>query len=80
MRTWHECSLVGWQQAMEQPRATLPRAALAVRKDAQRSSLVAAGTLALTLESAVRVAVDEALEAQARLLTFDAWRQTQEDA
>jgi hypothetical protein len=80
MRTWHKHSLVRWQQTMEQPRVPRPGAALAVRKDAQCSSLVAAGTLALTLESAVRVAVDEALEAQARLPTFDAWRQTQEDA
>jgi hypothetical protein len=80
LRTWHKHSLVGWQQAMEQPRATLPRAALAVRKDAQCSSLVAAGTPALTLESAVCVAVHEALEAQAGLLAFVAWLQTQEDA
>jgi hypothetical protein len=39
---------------------------------------VAAGTASCTLPFAVRFTVDEILDAQAGLLSFEAWRQTQE--
>jgi len=41
-------------------------------------SLVAEGTAPCTLAFSIRFAVDEVLDAQAGLLAFAAWRQTQE--
>ena len=78
-RRVHECYLA-WQQAQcAQRRAALARAELAALEDAQRSRLIAAGTPALALDFAVRVAVDDALAAQADLPTFEAWRHQQEE-
>jgi hypothetical protein len=69
-----------WRQdALAQLRATRPQAELAALEDAQQARLVAEGTAACALGLAVRVAVDAALEAQAGLPGFDAWRQQQED-
>ena len=78
-RRVHECYLA-WQQAQcTQLRAALARAELAALEDAQRSRLIAIGTPALALDFAVRVAVDNALAAQADLPTFEAWRHQQEE-
>jgi len=49
-------------------------------EDTTRARLVAEGTVPCTLEFSIRFAVDEILDAQAGLLSFAAWRQTQEDA
>jgi len=51
---------------------------LAALEDTTRARLVAAGTVPCTLAFAVRFAVDEVLDAQAGLPSFEAWRQTQE--
>ena len=59
-------------------RAALSPAELAALEDTTRARLVAAGTASCTLPFAVRFAVDEVLDAQAGLLSFAAWRQTQE--
>jgi hypothetical protein len=67
------------QQALAQLRATVPPAELAALEDTQQARLVAEGTPAFALGLAVRVAVDAALEAQAGLPGFDAWRETQEE-
>ena len=68
------------QQALAELRATRPPAELAALEAAQHARLVAEGTPACALGLAVRVAVDEALEAQAGLLAIAAWREAQEDA
>ena len=65
------------QQALAELRAGLPPAELAALEAAQQARLVAEGTPACALGLAVRVAVDAALEAQAGLAGFEAWRQTQ---
>jgi hypothetical protein len=49
-------------------------------EDVIRTRLVAEGTPAFALGLAVRVAVDEALEAQAGLPAFAAWREAQATA
>jgi len=68
-----------WRQAaLAALRATRPAAELAALEAAQQARLVAAGTAACALGLAVRVAVDAALEAQAGLPAFEAWRQQQE--
>jgi hypothetical protein len=79
-RRWQERYLAWRQQALTQLRAALSPAELAALEDAQRAQLVAAGTPMCAQGLAVRLAVDETLEAQAGLPAFDAWRQTQEDA
>lgn len=80
MRTWHERSL-GWrQQALAPLRAVLPPAALTALEDVQQACPGVAGMPVVAQGLAVRIAVDEALEAQAGLPACDAWRQTQEDA
>ena len=56
----------------------MPRAALAVLEEAQQTRLVAAGAPVFTLALAVRVAVDNVLETQAQLPSFEVWRQHQE--
>jgi hypothetical protein len=77
-RTRREQYALWRQQALAQLRATRPPAALAALEDAQHARLVAEGTPAFALGLAVRVAVDAALEAQAGLAGFEAWRHTQE--
>jgi isoaspartyl peptidase/L-asparaginase-like protein (Ntn-hydrolase superfamily) len=68
-----------WRQEMlTQLRAALPSAELAALEAAHQARLVAEGTPAYALGLAVRLAVDEVLEARASLPSFEAWRQTQE--
>jgi hypothetical protein len=76
-RTWREQYAQWQQQALAQLRATQPPADFAALEATQQARLVAAGTPAFALGLAVRVAVDEALEAQAGLPAFAAWRETQ---
>jgi hypothetical protein len=77
-RTWHERYLEWRQRELRRLRAALAPAELAALEATTRARLVAAGTAACTLPFAVRFAVDEILDAQAGLLSFAAWRQTQE--
>ena len=79
-RAWHERYLAWRQRELQRLRAALSSAELAALEATTRARLVAAGTAACTLTFAVRFAVDEILDAQAGLLSFAAWRQTQEDA
>ena len=74
-RRCHERYLLWRHQQLAQLRASMPRAALAALEDAQRTRLLAARTPAFTLPLAIRVAVDNVLETQAQLPTFEAWRQ-----
>ena len=68
-----------WEQhEVDQRRAALPPAELAALAAAAQARLVAAGTPAVALPLAVRVAVDQGLAAQAGLPAFEAWRQMQE--
>jgi hypothetical protein len=70
---------LAWEhQQLAHLRAALPSAALAALEAAARARLVAEGTPAVALSLAVRVAVDQALAAQAWLPAFEAWRQTPE--
>ena len=78
-RRWHERYLAWQQEQCAQLRAALASAELTAFEDAQRSRLIAAGTPALALDFAVRVAVDDVLAAQADLPTFEVWRQQQEE-
>jgi hypothetical protein len=81
-RTARRCQerYLAWrQEALAQLRATCAPAALAVMAAAQQAQLVAAGTPALALDLAVRVAVDDVLAAQAQLPTFEVWQQHQEE-
>jgi hypothetical protein len=77
-RTWHERYLEWRQRELRRLRAALPPAELATLEDTARARLVAAGTAPCTLAFSIRFAVDEILDAQAGLLAFAAWRQTQE--
>jgi hypothetical protein len=77
-RTRHERYLEWRQCEIRRLRAALSPAELAALEDTTRARLVAAGTASCTLPFAVRFAVDEVLDAQAGLLSFAAWRQTQE--
>jgi hypothetical protein len=77
-RTWHERYLEWRQCEIRRLRAALSPAELAALEATTRACLVAAGTVPCTLEFSVRFAVDEALDAQAGLLSFEVWRQTQE--
>ncbi len=77
-RTQREQYALWRQQALAQLRATVPPTELTALEDAQQARLVAEGTPAFALGLAVRVAVDAALEAQAELSGFEAWRHTQE--
>ena len=77
-RTWHERYLEWRQGEIRRLRAALPPAELAALEATARARLVAAGTVPCTLEFSVRFAVEEVLDAQAGLLSFAAWRQTQE--
>jgi hypothetical protein len=77
-RTQREQYQAWEQQQLTQLRAALPSAELAALEAAARDRLVAAGTPAVALPLAVRVAVDQVLAAHAGLLSFAAWRQTQE--
>src|SRR5262249_15253777 len=75
-RRWREQYLAWQQQELARRRAALPPAELAAPEGASRARLVAAGTAAVALPLAVRVAVDQGLAAQAGLPAFEAWRQT----
>jgi hypothetical protein len=75
-RTCQERSLQWRQQERMRVREALPPAEYAAMEDAIRARLVAEGTPVCALGLAVRVAVDEALEARAGLPTFAVWRQT----
>jgi hypothetical protein len=77
-RTWHERYLEWRQRELRRLRAALSPAELAALEATTRARLVAEGTAPCTLAFAVRFAVDEVLDAQAGLLSFAAWRQTQE--
>jgi hypothetical protein len=77
-RTQREQYQAWEQQQLAGLRAALPPEALAAREAAARAQLVAAGTPAVALPLAVRVAVDQVLAAQAGLPTFEDWRHTQE--
>jgi hypothetical protein len=77
-RTQREQYLAWQQQELAQRRAALPSAELAALEAAHQARLVAEGTPAYALGLAVRLAVDEVLEARASLPSFEAWRQTPE--
>jgi hypothetical protein len=79
-RACHERYLEWRQRELRRLREALSPAALAALEDTTRARLVAEGTAPCSLVFAVRFAVDEILDAQAGLLSFAAWRQTQEDA
>jgi hypothetical protein len=77
-RTQREQHQAWEQRQLEQLRtARLPEELGALEAEA-RARLVAAGTPAVALPLAVRVAVDQVLAAQAGLPAFEVWRQTQE--
>jgi hypothetical protein len=77
-RTWHERYLEWRQHELRRLRAALSPAELAALEATTRARLVAEGTAPCTLAFSVRFAVDEVLDAQAGLLSFASWRQTQE--
>ena len=77
-RTQREQYQVWEQRQLAQCRAALLPAALAALEAEAHARLVAAGTPAVALPLAVRVAVDQVLAAQAGLPAFEAWRQTPE--
>ena len=77
-RTWHERYLEWRQRELRRLRAALSPAELAALEATTRARLVAEGTAPCTLAFAVRFAVDEVLDTQAGLPSFEAWRQTQE--
>jgi hypothetical protein len=77
-RAWHERYLEWRLRELRRLRAALSPAELAALEDTTRARLVAEGTAPCTLAFAVWFAVDEVLDAQAGLLSFEAWRQTQE--
>ena len=77
-RTQREQYQAWEQRQLAQRRAALPPAALAALEAEAHARLVAAGTPAVALPLAVRVAVDQVLAAQAGLPAFAVWRQTQE--
>jgi hypothetical protein len=77
-RTQREQYQAWEQRQLAQLRMALPPEALAAREAEARARLVAAGTPAVALPLAVRVAVDQVLAAQAGLPAFEVWRQTQE--
>jgi hypothetical protein len=70
-QAWEQCQLA-------QLRIALPPPALAALEAEAHAHLIAAGTPAVALPLAVRVAVDQVLAAQAGLPAFEAWRQTPE--
>jgi hypothetical protein len=78
MQRWQEQYLLWRQQAIGRLREAVPPDALAAMEAPIRARLVADGIPGCALDLAVRVAVDEALEAQAVLPPFDVWRQGQE--
>jgi hypothetical protein len=78
----HRCyeRYLAWQQEQcAQRRAALSHAELRALEDAQRTRLVATGTVPVALDLAVRWAIDDILMAQAPLPTFAVWRQQQEE-
>ena len=66
------------QQELMRVREALPSEELAILEAEARARLVADGTPAFALGLAMRLAVDEALEARADLPAFAVWRQMQE--
>jgi hypothetical protein len=77
-RTQREQYQAWEQRQLAQRRTALRPAALAALEAEARARLVAAGTPAVALPLAVRVAVDQVLAAQAGLPAFEVWRQTPE--
>jgi hypothetical protein len=77
-RTQREQYLAWQQQELAQRRTALLPEELGALEAEARARLVAAGTPAVALPLAVRVAVDQVLAAQAGLPSFEVWRQTQE--
>jgi hypothetical protein len=77
-RRLREQYLAWQQQELARLRAALPPEELGALEAEARARLVAAGTPAVALPLAVRVAVDQGLAAQAGLPAFEVWRQTQE--
>jgi hypothetical protein len=77
-RTQREQHQAWEQRQLAQRRTALLPEALAALEAEARARLVAAGTPAVALPLAVRVAVDQVLAAQAGLPAFEVWRQTQE--
>src|SRR5262249_23675443 len=77
-RTWHERYLEWRQRELRRLRAGLSPAALAAVEGTTRARPGAARPASRSPAFAVRFAVDEVLDAQAGLLSFAAWRQTQE--
>jgi hypothetical protein len=77
-RRWQERYAQWRQETLAQLRTALPAEDLTALEAEQHARLVAEGTPAFALGLAVRVAVDAALEAQAGLPAFEAWRQQQE--
>ena len=77
-RTQREQYQAWEQRQLAQRRAALPPEELAALEAEARARLVAAGTPAVALPLAVRVAVDQVLAAQAGLPSFEDWRHTQE--
>jgi hypothetical protein len=78
-RRCQERYLTWRQEALTQLRSTCPPAVLSVLDAEQRARLVAAGTPAVALDFAIRVAVDDVLAAQAQLPPFEVWRQQLEE-
>jgi hypothetical protein len=70
-QAWEQCQLA-------QRRTALRPEALAALEAEARARLMAAGTPAVALPLAVRVAVDQVLAAQAGLPSFEVWRQIPE--
>ena len=77
-RTQREQHLAWQQRELAQLRTALLPEELAALEAEARARLMAAGTPAVALPLAVRVAVDQVLAAQAGLPSFEAWRHTQE--
>ena len=77
-RTQREQYQAWEQRQLAQLRTALLPEELAALEAEAHARLVAAGTPAVALPLAVRVAVDQVLAAQAGLPSFEAWQQTQE--
>ena len=77
-RTQREQYQAWEQRQLAQLRTALLPEELAALEAEARARLMAAGTPAVALPLAVRVAVDQVLAAQAGLPSFEAWQQTQE--
>lgn len=77
-RTWQERYAQWRQRELTHMRAALPPEECATLEHQTRARLIAEHTPAFALGLAVRMAVDEVLEARAALPSFEVWRQRQE--